>query len=160
MHSSMLRAWLRSPLRSSGDVMAGNCPVFVVTTKSVSTVQKASLTWAAANQARKIILEFMLALGACRAGVLTWLWWSMYWHFWPREIGGEKVEEKTGSWGCKWGGKVRNRKGREEVHEQTRMDRLTRGGIQRQEVQGQKLEVPYKGSPRSSKVICLCFFSS
>lgn len=45
--------------------------------------------------------------------VLTWLWWSMYWHFWPREIGGEKVEEKTGSWGCR-GGRTSERRERKE----------------------------------------------
>lgn len=75
-------------------------------TKSISITQKVLNTWVAADQARTIRLQYMLPVWACWAHDLTWLWWSIYWHFWPREIGGEKVEEKTGSWGCSSGWKI------------------------------------------------------
>lgn len=73
----------------------------------------APFTPVAANQAKEIRLQCMQRIRAWQVHVLTWLWWSMYWHFWPREIGGEKVEEKTGSWGCRggWRSERKERKG-------------------------------------------------
>lgn len=61
---------------------------------------------------KRWVPEFMQHMRACQMHVLTWLWWSTYWHFWPREIGGEKVEEKTGS--CRRGWKSERKKWKEK----------------------------------------------